>query len=207
MIRATLMFAILLGGCERTSQSPQPTIESTGVTSRVDSDTTGPVNTSVAIVFSKPSYTFSAAAAARGIEIAYEIVVRDDVANVLPLSQHSQSNIRIDLNGPSPAKGCVLEPFARLSGSGQFYGEFSPGCLDMQTTISPAMLRQGRYSHAFKWNGRNLSSDGGGGSLPYGAPFPPGDYVLNVRCTGSVVTNGVTTHFEVTGNVRLTISD
>lgn len=204
MIRATLLFTILLGGCGWTSETPAPSVQSAP---QAESALTNPVTEAVSIAFSERNYTFSTAAAARGIEIAYEIIVRDDVPNVLPLSQHSQSNILIDLAGAAPDDACVLEPFATLSGNEQFYGEFSAGCLAMPITISPARLPKGSYSHVFSWTGLNLPSDGGGGSLPYGAAFPPGEYVLNVRCIGTVLINGVPSEFEVANDVKLTLTD
>ena len=226
MVRATLILALLIGGCTQQSgtdltttahsfdtalpdsaqhsNSPPPTVRSDAQTRSIAESSIGD---SVQILFSEPSYRFSVAEVADGIEIPYEIVVHGDVANVLPLSQHSQSNVQIDLKAPPALQGCVLEPFGRLNGNEQFYGEFSPGCLAMPMTLSPSVLRKGRYSHSFKWNGRNLSGDGGGGSLPFGSPFPRGEYVLNVRCIGKLVTNGVPKKFEITKTVALTLTE
>ncbi len=202
MDRFAMMFLILLCGCTQRPDVATPAssrLRETGVTTSIDD--------MVSIEFSELSYRFPAAIAAQGIEINYEIVVRENVANVLPLSQHSQSDIQIDLQGHADEQKCVLDPFARLSGNQQFYGEFSGGCLAAPITISPAVLVHGRYSYTFEWSGRNLSNDGGGGELPYGAPFPPGEYVLNVSCIGKVVAQGVPEDFIITNNVTLTITD
>ena len=142
-----------------------------------------------------------------GIEISYEVVVHNDVANVLPLSQRSQSNLQIDYTAPAVVQKCKLDPFARLSGNDQFYGEFSPGCLAPPRTISPATLEKGRYPHTFTWAGRNLLDDGNGSELRYGAPFPPGEYFLTVRCIGKVVEQGVAKDFEITNDVTVKLTD
>ncbi|PHR92739.1 MAG: hypothetical protein COA78_33290 [Blastopirellula sp.] len=209
MVRTTLIFAILFCGCTQHSETPTPAPKTNPLpkSPATEPPATGLLDDKVSIKFSELNYSFPIAEVAQGIEIDYEIVVRDDVAKILPLSQHSQSNIRIDLNGADHAQKCVLEPFARLSGNTQFYGEFSGGCLGAPRTISPTVLQHGRYSHTFKWSGRNLSNDGGGGSLPYGAPFPPGKYVLNIRCIGQVVEQGIPKDFQITNNVTVTLTD
>jgi hypothetical protein len=147
----------------------------------------------VSIAFHQPvACEFTLAQAQAGIAIAYDVIVASDVAGVVPKPQ--------DMGDCGQPGSSGLIPFERLQGGGQSYCLCDTG-LCRAMPLPPRTLLAGRYTNTFSWDGKNWS--GPSDTLnPQGAPFPPGDYTLNVSATGTRGTQSFTV--SATLAIRLT---
>jgi hypothetical protein len=130
----------------------------------------------VTIAFRQPiSCSFTVSQAQAGIAIPYDVLVANGVADVVPTPQDA------GMCGQPGSSGLIL--FERLDGGGQVYCLCDTGlCLAMP--LPPRTLQAGMYANTFSWNGRNWMGPSDTGN-PQGLPFPPGDYTLTVRATGT----------------------
>ena len=64
------------------------------------------------IKFDKDKYVLTQAEAARGVTFPYQVVVKEDIPGMIPMSQTSAG-----IGGPNE-----LLPLAKITGNGQFYG-------------------------------------------------------------------------------------
>jgi hypothetical protein len=147
----------------------------------------------VCVEFPSAESTFTLAEAAAGVTIPYDVIVEVDIPDVTPL-EHS-----CECCGGDTSCACGLILFEMLSGSGQVYCICDDGiecdCVPVALTV-----RQGRFSHAFTWDGRNAQTPG-----PGGAPFPPGTYTLEVSTVGYRDSPSGTVPFRVAATHRVTL--
>jgi hypothetical protein len=129
----------------------------------------------VTIVFAPQNCTFTLAQAAAGISIAYDVVVAQDVPGVIPAGQSS---------APAPGPSGLIV-FEKLGGGGQSYCLCDTG-LGAQPSQTPVTIKKGTYPGTFTWQGKNWTGPSDFGN-PMGAPFPAGDYRLDVSAIGNVV--------------------
>ncbi|MCO4774306.1 MAG: hypothetical protein KDA24_30060 [Deltaproteobacteria bacterium] len=123
-----------------------------------------------------PTYTFTLADAAAGVEIPYTVVISADVPGVRSLPQ--------DAGGCGQPDASGLSLFERLSGGDQGYCECDVG-LCPSPDPAPSLLGAGTFDRTFSWTGLNWAGPSDTGN-PMGAPFPPGQYTLLVNAIGTV---------------------
>jgi hypothetical protein len=154
----------------------------------------------VHIVFTTQSCTFTLAQASAGISIDYDVVVDADVPGVIPEGQSS---------APAPGPSGLIV-FEKLGGGGQSYCLCDTG-LGAQTSQTPVTIKMGTYHATFTWQGKNWDGPSDTGN-PMGAPFPAGDYRLDVSAIGNVVDNDAgiadagTRTFKVESGFRITLT-
>ncbi|MDP6947115.1 MAG: hypothetical protein QF464_23395, partial [Myxococcota bacterium] len=130
----------------------------------------------VSIAFVGDVCTFTAAEAAAGVTIPYQVVIDAEVAGVTASPQDSGGC------GSPGASGLIV--FERLSGEDQQYCICDTGlCQGLDTP--PATLAPGAWDHDFAWDGVNWTGPSDFGN-PKGEPFPPGSYTLRVSAVGAV---------------------
>ena len=149
----------------------------------------------IKIEFPKDGYTFTLAEAAKGIRIAYKIVVTKDHAGVIALPF-----------GPSfhePAGPSGLHPREHISGNGHGFCLLDFGLAPPPKEIAK-MIKKGVYVHTFEWDGRNWSGPSDTGN-PKGKAFPAGTYELGVTLHGKLVTDAGNTPYEITAKTKLVL--
>jgi hypothetical protein len=133
--------------------------------------------------------TYTLAEAAARISIAYELVIAQDIADVVPQAQ--STCVQPGTSG--------LYLFERLSGNGQNYCLCDNG-LCVAPPSNPTTLRAGTYAAAFLWDGMNWYGPSDTGN-PKGPAFPAGSYLLETSAQGTRA--GVA--FEVHASLPLTL--
>ena len=145
------------------------------------------------IGFAPQTWTYSLAQVKAGINIAYEVVIANQI-EVVPLPQ--------DAGACGIPGGSGLIVFERLVGGGHSYclcdrGKCGP------PAQTPVTLRPGTYSGEFTWDGVNWGGPSDTG-LAKGPPFPPGEHRLTVSAIG---THGASkTPFEVKASCSLRLT-
>ena len=104
-----------------------------------------PVIEQFRIVFPSDGYEFRTKALEHGIEIKYDIVVRSNISDIVPLPQ-TQGSVAL----PGPSK---LMPLEKISGNGQFYCILDVG--SGKPNLNPIRIKKGSYTHSIKWDGKN----------------------------------------------------
>ncbi len=142
----------------------------------------------VRIEFPDQPCTFTLSEAQEGIELAYTVIVEEDLTAVASRPSPAES-----CGAPRPPSG--LSVHERIHGDGQLYCLCDVGiCLGGS---GPAVtLRAGEYPNSFPWKGRNWTGPSDTNS-PVGPPFPPGRYSFDLRSRGSVQTARGEELFEV----------
>jgi hypothetical protein len=173
----------------------------------------------VHIEFPSQPCVFTLARVARGVVFHYDVVVDEDLPGYV--SRPTMSGV-LEYPGASIAglrvaaviKGggqryCVCDqggppPFCDLSDGGIGYRSYDEVCAPITVSKGvwhvawPSLI----YDDPVAWHGRNW--DGPSDTVnPEGAPFPPGDYELNVTIAGRVVDEGGTT--DVSAEARLLV--
>jgi hypothetical protein len=143
----------------------------------------------VTIDFPPQNCTFTVAEAAAGITIDYQVVVAQDVMGVIADTQDAGGC------GSPGMSGLIL--FEDLSGNGQHYCLCDIG-LCPGPSGTPVTLPAGTYPGSFSWEGINWGGPSDTGQ-PFGPPFPPGSYTLEVSALGDVMDMNGTVPFSVTG--------
>jgi hypothetical protein len=163
----------------------------------------------VHIEFPAQDCAFTLARAAQGVVFHYDVVVdealagyvsRPSTSGVLHYAGQAIAGLHVDavITGAGQ-RYCVCDqggpgPFCDLPDGGSGFGDWNQTC-------PPLTVRQGVWHVAwpsllyddgpFAWHGRNW--DGPSDTLnPEGAPFPPGDYELQVTIAGQLVRDGGT---------------
>ena len=210
MMRIEMNFAIAGGllmlagfGCagsmapENAGNNPTPAVEKSAEPSiqtgnTKNGDAAEQAHGDVEILFSKPRFRFTLAEAAAGISIDYDVVVKQDLPDVIPLLQGCATR------GPG---GLLL--FEQLSGNDQLYamGDCGPGA---PPSREPVRVRKGTFRHTFKWDGRNWLGPSDTG-LAKGAPFPPGDYTLLVSSNFEVASGEKTEIVRIEKRVAVSL--
>ncbi len=155
----------------------------------------------VEIVFPAQQTDFTQAEAAAGIDLVWELVVPDPVAEVYPANPNL--GCCEDGVGPLRARGTV-------SGNQQYYCACDLGMCDSSGCAEPPALQLtvGQTTETFSWPGVNWFGPSDTG-LPYGAPFPRGEYVVRVEATGRWRPPGSsdTVSYTVVGELDIAIID
>ncbi len=164
----------------------------------------------VHVVFHAPECVFTLAQAAAGITFAYDLVVDQDVPGFVPASPYWYGSNAANLVLSESISGggqsyCVCDqglpyPECPVDDGGVAPPDGGPG----QGSCGPVTIPAGVYHRTFAWDGRNWSGPSDTGN-PEGAPFPPGDYELDVTTApGSIA--GVGSGLAAKGRflVRLT---
>ena len=123
----------------------------------------------LSVAFPPQRCVYTLAEAAAGIVLAYEVNVAASVT--------IEQMLNCETAGPS---GAVVGE--AIGGGGQRYCVCDTG-LCFPTTITPT-LAPGSYADTLEWNGLNWDGPSDTG-MPFGPPFPPGDYLFDVRITGT----------------------
>jgi hypothetical protein len=147
--------------------------------------------TGVSIEASPAKCEFTLAEAAAGITIDYAVKVAADVDGVSPQPQDAGK-----CEGPGDS-GLIV--FEKLGGGGQSYCLCDVG-LCGGVKIPPATLKTGEYPAKFTWDGKNWGGPSDTNN-PEGAPFPAGDYVLDLSALGNVA--GQAFEVRTTVTIRL----
>ena len=89
---------------------------------------------------------------------------------------------------PNDAGNCQAPGASGLIVSGEVDGDGQHYCLCDQglcppPSDPPVELVAGSYPETFGWNGVNWNGPSDTAN-PFGPPFPPGDYIVQVRATG-----------------------
>ncbi|MGF1578319.1 MAG: hypothetical protein ACFCD0_03025 [Gemmataceae bacterium] len=147
------------------------------------------------VKFSKKKYAFTLAEVAKGVKFKYQIVVRQDIPNVHPMSQRTANN---------NAGKSKLYAFEMISGNKQRY------CIrDVGLGIPPQRvfrtIQKGKYKQSFTWDGRNWSGPSDFDN-PKGKPFPPGTYKLTVSFVGQVKTDEGIQRYRVERSVAVILT-
>ncbi len=149
-----------------------------GTTGRDDGSCVVPTMASdlpgVQLVVTAETCTFALAEAEAGITVAYELVITEPLEGVFP-HEYGSAN-------------CVDVGLESLLVSERLYGDDHAYCVCDKGLCPPwdppeISLVPGTSSMAFEWEGHawNGPSDT---PTPYGDPFPPGTYVLELRAIG-----------------------
>lgn len=142
----------------------------------------------VSIEFTTTDCTYTLAEAAAGIEIDYNVVVADDVANVYPVPQ--------DAGGCGEPGPSGLISFAVLEGANQKYCICDEGICPAPSG-NPVTVVKGTHPGSFSWDGRNWTGPSDTAE-PKGEPFPVGSYTLTVSAKGQFEEAGAKKGFDVT---------
>lgn len=145
----------------------------------------------VAIKFGKEKYVLTRAEAAKGLKFTYEIIVKKDIAGMIPLKQTSAA-----LASPSG-----LLPLAKIAGKAQLYAVLDVG-LGPPSSRMPKTIKKGVYKRTLKWDGKNWTGPSDFGN-PKGKPFPPGEYTLSVTMIGKKKTEKGSKDYRVEGSVKV----
>jgi hypothetical protein len=129
----------------------------------------------VSIQFPNAPCTFSLAQAAGGIQIAYQVVVAQNLAGVHPTPGDAGHCQTPDASG-------LIVGFS-FDGNGQKYCRCDTGLCAAATTFTTAPA-VGSYDTTIAWDGRNWSGPSDTGN-PEGAAFPVGTYQLTLTAAGT----------------------
>jgi hypothetical protein len=153
----------------------------------------------VSIRFTGTTCTFTTAQARAGITIPYEVRIDQDISDVLLVPVPGSFCYQ-----PGPSGLLILE---RLTGGSHQYCLCDQG-LPIPTPCSQLKtLRQGTYNAAFTWDGVNWSGPSDTNN-PKGAPFPAGEYRLEVTAKGRKgPVDASATAFTVTAAFRVTLTN
>ncbi len=147
----------------------------------------------VSLVFRAPvDCSFSVAQAQAGISIPYDLIIDSDVDAVTPKRRAGSA-----CEEPG-ATGLIV--FEQLTGGNENYCRCDEGDCP-GSVLATKTLHAGTTPFAFSWHGRNWQGPSDT-SNPEGAAFPPGDYVLAVRATGT----HAGTDFEVAATLDIHLS-
>jgi hypothetical protein len=149
----------------------------------------------VKIEFPKDGYSYTLAEAAKGVKLAYKIIVAQDYEGVIPLQ-----------SGPSfhePPGPSGLHPRERISGKDQLYCLMDFGLAPPPKEVART-IKKGTYEHAFEWDGRNWTGPSDFGN-PKGKPFPAGTYDVTVTLRGKLVTDKGKVPYEIVGKTKLVL--
>lgn len=175
-----------------TSPSPSPSTSPAAPTS-------APVACTATVATTLPGITahvknercdFTLAQAAAGIELAYEIVIANDLPPLFPTAYVTGE------------RALPLLLFGTIEGQGQKYCicDTGPGVAQM----SELNVTAGTYPTSYAWDGRNWQGPSDTPS-PKGAAFPPGTYTLKLHGEGSHTKPAQGMPFTVDYNVDVTI--
>lgn len=129
----------------------------------------------VTISFPVEEYRFSLSEAAAGVPLKYEIdVAKDFTGTAFPL----------DTGGAMGTHESGLAPFYRIYGNGQSYSLSDIGH-GAEPDYSSHPISREHYPFEFTWDGKNWTGPSDT-DQPKGPPFPPGEYMLEVRVAGFV---------------------
>lgn len=129
----------------------------------------------VTILFPVKEYRYSLEEVAEGVSMQYEIEVAEDFTG---------SASPLDTGDVLGADQSGLAPFYRIHGGGHSYSLLDVG-LAPDPDFSTHPIVKGNYEFEFTWDGTNWTGPSDT-DAPKGPPFPPGEYVLEVRVAGFV---------------------
>ncbi len=153
------------------------------------------ISSLIRVEFDKPSYRFSQAQAASGVEIGYTITVTRDTPGLHPRTQKSASSP--DANG--------LLPMAGIQGNGQRYWVWDFG-LGAAQPVRFRTIPKGTTHHTLVWDGRNWQGPSDT-NQPKGPPFPPGRYTVLVRMVGVRKTEDGQEPYEIKQTAELVLTE
>jgi len=179
-LAAVLSFSFGLAGCGEGSSND----------AAADCVSSGVSELGIKIEFPKQACTFSLAQAAAGIDLAYQVVVENDVSEMVPTGQSS-------CPAPGPSG---LYVFERVSGAGQSYCICDTGLCPAPPS-TPVVIAQGTTSGTFSWDGTNWNGPSDTGN-PKGPAFPPGKYTVVVSAKGSHAGNP----YDIHGDFGITLT-
>ena len=155
----------------------------------------------VELLFPAQKVAFTQAEASAGIGFVWELVVPRSVAEVYP-NLHDAACCSAGV-GPLGVRETV-------SGNNQYYCDCEHGLCAPSGCDDPPVstLAQGQTTHTFVWPGVNWYGPSDTG-LPYGSPFPRGEYDVQVSATGRwrPEPGAALVSYRITGELQIEIID
>jgi hypothetical protein len=149
----------------------------------------------VKIEFAAEGYTFTLAEAARGVKIAYKVIVSQDYPGVIALPHGPSSH--------TPAGPSGLHPLEKISDQKNLYCLLDFGLAPPPREVVKT-IKKGTYVHSFSWDGRNWIGPSDFGN-PKGKPFPAGTYDLTITLHGKVLVEGEKKPYKITKIAKLVL--